>query len=55
MPMPRELVGREVPEKRPPNPYIVLALAILLPGSGHVVAGMPQRALVFVFFILLFG
>jgi hypothetical protein len=41
---------------RPPlNPYVVLALAILLPGVGHVAIGQPQRGLVFAFFTLFFG
>jgi hypothetical protein len=36
----------------PRNPYIVLAAAILLPGSGHVLQGQPQRGLMFLFFII---
>jgi hypothetical protein len=39
--------------KQPLNPYIVLALAILAPGAGHVAAGAPQRGLGFAFFSLL--
>ena len=39
--------------KRPLNPYIVLALAILAPGAGHVAIGVPQRGLGFAFFSLL--
>lgn len=42
-------------EKRPINPYLVLASAIILPGSGHVWNGFPFRGLVFLFFILLLG
>jgi hypothetical protein len=39
---------------RPPvNPYIVLALAILAPGAGHVAIGEPERGLRFAFFTLL--
>lgn len=38
---------------RPLNPYIVLAIAILLPGGGHVAAGEPYRGLGFAFFALL--
>ena len=39
---------------RPPiNPYVVLALATLLPGAGHVAVGQPQRGLGFAFFSLL--
>lgn len=40
---------------RPWNPYLVLAVAILLPGVGHVVSRQPVRGLIFVFFILLLG
>ena len=39
--------------KRPLNPYIVLALAIVAPGAGHVAVGAPQRGLGFAFFSLL--
>ncbi|AHB47553.1 membrane protein [Hyphomicrobium nitrativorans NL23] len=39
---------------RPPvHPYIVLALAVLLPGGGHVALGLPQRGFGFAFFSLL--
>lgn len=40
---------------KPLNPYLVLALAILLPGAGHVAVGEPRRGLAFAFFVLLFG
>ena len=46
--------GKVVPG-RPRNPYLVLVAAILLPGSGHVLNGLPQRGLVFLFFIILLG
>lgn len=39
--------------RRPAHPYTVLALAILAPGAGHVLAGQPQRGLGFAFFALL--
>ncbi|MDH4259968.1 MAG: hypothetical protein OEW16_06635 [Gammaproteobacteria bacterium] len=39
----------------PRNPYIVLAAAIVLPGFGQVLNGVPQRGLVFLFFIILLG
>jgi hypothetical protein len=39
--------------RRPLNPYVVLALAIALPGAGHVAIGRAQRGLVFAFFTLL--
>ena len=39
---------------RPPlHPYVVLALAIVLPGVGHVAVGQPQRGFGFAFFSLL--
>ena len=37
----------------PINPYVVLALAIVMPGAGHVVIGQPYRGLGFAFFSLL--
>jgi hypothetical protein len=38
---------------RPPlNPYLVLALAVIAPGAGHVGAGEPERGLRFAFFTL---
>lgn len=40
---------------RPLNPYVVLGLAILLPGVGHVAIGQAQRGLVFASFTLLLG
>lgn len=39
--------------KPPVHPWVVLLLAILLPGVGHVAAGHPQRGLGFAFFSLL--
>lgn len=39
--------------KPPLNPYLVLALAIILPGGGHVAVGQPYRGLGFAFFTLL--
>ncbi len=39
--------------KKPSHPYVVLALAILLPGMGHVAIGLPQRGFGFAFFTLL--
>ena len=41
--------------KRPMNPLLVLALAILLPGSGQVFNGEPWRGLIFLFFMFLLG
>lgn len=40
-------------EKKPLNPYIVLAIATALPGGGHVAIGLPNRGLGFAFFSLL--
>jgi hypothetical protein len=40
---------------QPLNPYVVLALAILLPGVGHIAVGQPQRGFGFAFFTLFFG
>lgn len=38
---------------QPPNPYLVLAAAILLPGSGHVMLGIATRGLQFIFFMVI--
>jgi hypothetical protein len=40
---------------RPRRPWRVLIAAALLPGSGHVVLGLPQRGLAFLFFMLIFS
>lgn len=40
---------------RPPNPYLVLAAAIILPGSGQVLNRDPWRGLIFLFFLILLG
>ncbi len=42
-------------QTRPPHPYLVLAVAIALPGCGQVLNRQPMRGLIFVFFILLLG
>jgi hypothetical protein len=39
--------------RQPFNPYLVLAIATLLPGMGHVAVGEPERGLRFAFFTLL--
>ena len=41
--------------KSPPHPYLVLALAIVLPGVGQVANRQPLRGLIFLFFMLLLG
>jgi hypothetical protein len=38
----------------PLNPKLVLLTAII-PGAGHVIQGRPQRGLMFLFFMVLFG
>lgn len=43
------------PETRPMNPLAVLALAIVLPGSGQVFNREPHRGLIFLFFMFLLG
>ena len=39
-------------ERQPINPYLVLALSIVLPGMGQVANGQPQRGFGFAFFTL---
>lgn len=39
----------------PRNPYLVLAAALVLPGSGHVLLGLAQRGLMFLFFMIVLG
>lgn len=41
--------------KPPLNPHLVLASALLLPGTGQVLNREPGRGLGFLFFILLLG
>ena len=40
---------------RPIHPRKVLVAALLLPGTGQVLNGTPQRGLVFLFFMILLG
>jgi predicted membrane protein len=40
---------------QPPNPFLVLAVATVLPGMGQVMNRQPLRGLIFVFFIVLLG
>ena len=44
-----------LPTKPPADPRLVLAVAALLPGVGHVMTGRAARGLGFAFFALLFG
>lgn len=41
------------PTTAPTNPYLVLGAAIVLPGSGHVILGVPVRGLQFLFFMVI--
>lgn len=41
--------------QKPFSPYAILALAIALPGSGHVFSGVPRRGLQFLFFMVIIG
>ena len=41
--------------KSPPHPYLVLAIAMILPGVGQVANRQPLRGLIFLFFMLLLG
>jgi hypothetical protein len=41
--------------EKPLHPYLVLALAITLPGAGHVAVRAASRGLVFAFFVVLFA
>ena len=41
--------------RKPMHPLLVLALAIVLPGSGQVFNGEPVRGLIFLFFMFLLG
>lgn len=43
------------PPPKPPNPLLILASAIVLPGSGQVFNREPFRGLIFLFFMLLLG
>ncbi len=40
-------------KRRPIHPYIILTLAIVLPGAGHVALGLPERGFGFAFFSVL--
>jgi len=37
------------------RPWMVLLVAVVLPGAGHVLARLPVRGLVFAFYTLLLG
>ena len=40
---------------KPRNPYLVLAAALVFPGAGHVLLGLQQRGLMFLFFTIILG
>ena len=40
---------------KPPHPYLVLGVALVLPGCGQVLNRQPKRGLMFLFFTLLLG
>lgn len=42
-----------IPTTAPTSPYLVLGAAIVLPGSGHVILGVPVRGLQFLFFMVI--
>ena len=41
--------------RQPSNPYLILAVAVIMPGAGHVLQGKPQRGLMFLFFTIILG
>ena len=41
--------------ERSRHPYLVLAAALVLPGSGHVLNGNPTRGLIMLFYMILLG
>jgi hypothetical protein len=41
--------------KKPPHPYLVLLVAILLPGFGHVLIGKPGRGMTLQMFMVALG
>ncbi|MDX8479912.1 hypothetical protein RFN28_15685 [Mesorhizobium sp. VK24D] len=49
------MTDSRAPAAPPSNPYLVLASAIVLPGSGHVMLGLPARGLQFLFFMVILG
>jgi hypothetical protein len=40
--------------EKPKNPYLVL-LTSIMPGAGHVLLGLPQRGMTFLFFTIILG
>lgn len=48
-------MGKAEMTEAPSKPLYVLAAAIILPASGHVLQGRAQRGLMFLFFIIILG
>ena len=44
---------RDAGTGKPPNPKLVLLIALVLPGVGQVANRMPTRGLMFVFYVIL--
>ncbi|TAL80932.1 MAG: hypothetical protein EPN75_05835 [Beijerinckiaceae bacterium] len=42
-------------QKAPVHPYLVLLAAILLPGAGHMLMGVPKRGLVMQMYMIALG
>ena len=42
-------------DRHPPHPWLVFAIALLLPGCGQVMNRQAQRGIIFLFFMLLLG
>ena len=49
---PRNGSGNALPQKPPYHPYVVLLVAILLPGFGHVLNGQARRGLTMQMFMI---
>lgn len=41
--------------KEPASPWLILLAALAIPGAGHLMLGQQQRALMFLFFMAVFG
>lgn len=49
------IVEKQQSGKKPLNPYLVIASAVVLPGVGQVLNETPKRGLVMVLFMLILG
>ena len=43
------------PSTKPFNPYLVMLIAVVAPGSGHWAAGQIQRGMMFAWFMFILG